>query len=309
MASSTPEGLQIRPRHLDFDLPDPLPRHWHGGDAFKSHLFDAMSVLFPDGERFFIDSVRQFRDQITDPTLKEQIRGFIGQEGHHSREHLEYSQRLRDLGYAIEPIERRARGRIRYAQKRLSPQRQLAATAALEHITAIMADQVLREPECLRGADANMARLWRWHALEETEHKAVAFDVYQQVCGNRRLLRRAMRLATLFFVLDTPAAWCTCSGAMACCGTGGYGATACSGCGAGTACSGLCCAPTGTSSIAASTPGSTTTSNCCRGPRKNSIRNLTPPDPPPLIRAGSAVRPPHCARALPPWECARRLRR
>ena len=203
MASSTPEGLQIRPRHLDFDLPDPLPRHWHGGDAFKSHLFDAMSVLFPDGERFFIDSVRQFRDQITDPTLKEQIRGFIGQEGHHSREHLEYSQRLRDLGYAIEPIERRARGSIRYAQKRLSPQRQLAATAALEHITAIMADQVLREPECLRGADANMARLWRWHALEETEHKAVAFDVYQQVCGNRRLLRRAMRLATLFFVLDT----------------------------------------------------------------------------------------------------------
>lgn len=203
MASSTPEGLQIRPRHLDFDLPDPLPRHWHGGDAFKSHLFDAMSVLFPDGERFFIDSVRQFRDQITDPTLKEQIRGFIGQEGHHSREHLQYSQRLRDLGYAIEPIERRARGRIRYAQKRLSPQRQLAATAALEHITAIMADRVLRDPECLRGAEPNMARLWRWHALEETEHKAVAFDVYQQVCGSRRLLRRAMRLATLFFVLDT----------------------------------------------------------------------------------------------------------
>jgi predicted metal-dependent hydrolase len=203
MASSTPEGLQIRPRHLDFDLPDPLPRHWHGGDAFRSHLFDAMSVLFPDGERFFIDSVRHFRDEIDDPTLQEQIRGFIGQEGHHSREHLQYSQRLRDLGYAIEPIERRARGRIRYAQKHLSPQRQLAATAALEHITAIMADQVLRDPECLRGAEPNMARLWRWHALEETEHKAVAFDVYRQVCGSRTLLRRAMRVATLFFVLDT----------------------------------------------------------------------------------------------------------
>mgnify|MGYP003452248881 FL=1 len=89
MASTTPAGLQIRPRHLDFNLPKPLPRHWHGGDAFKTHLFDSMSVLFPDGERFFIDSVRQFRDQISDPLLKEQIRGFIGQEGHHSREHLE----------------------------------------------------------------------------------------------------------------------------------------------------------------------------------------------------------------------------
>ncbi|MBU3059438.1 metal-dependent hydrolase [Pseudomonas indica] len=203
MASTTPEGLQIRPRHLDFDLPSPLPRHWHSGDAFKTHLFDAMSVLFPDGERFFIDSVRQFRDQIDDPVLKEQIRGFIGQEGHHSREHLVYSQRLRDLGYQVERMERRAQARIRYTQKKLSPHRQLAATAALEHITAIMADAVLKNPEPLHGAHPAMARLWRWHALEETEHKAVAFDVYNQVCGSRKLLRRAMLMGTFFFVLDT----------------------------------------------------------------------------------------------------------
>ncbi len=203
MASTTPEGLVIRPRHMDFDLPSPLPRHWHGGDAFKSHLFDAMSVLFPDGERFFIDSVRQFREQIDDPVLKEQIRGFIGQEGHHSREHLEYSNRLRELGYDIGTIERRAQARIRFTQKKFSPRRQLAATAALEHITAIMADGLLKNPEYMNGAHPTMARLWRWHALEETEHKAVAFDVYNQVCGSHRLLRRAMLMGTFFFVLDT----------------------------------------------------------------------------------------------------------
>ena len=203
MASTTPEGLQIRPRHMDFNFPDPLPRHWHGGDAFKSHLFDAMSALFPDGERFFIDSVRHFREQIEDPVLKEQIRGFIGQEGHHSREHLEYSSRLRDLGYDITSIERRAQARIRYTQKKFSPQRQLAATAALEHITAIMADGLLKDPRHMAGAHPTMIRLWRWHALEETEHKAVAFDVYNQVCGSRKLLRQAMRMGTLFFVLDT----------------------------------------------------------------------------------------------------------
>ncbi|MET1078292.1 MAG: metal-dependent hydrolase [Pseudomonas sp.] len=203
MASSTPFGLQIRPRHLDFQLPDPLPRHWHGGDAFKTHLFNAMSVLFPDGERFFIDSVRQFRDRIEDPVLKAQISGFIGQEGHHSREHLAYSARLRDLGYAITPLERRAQGRIRYTQKKFSGQRQLAATVALEHITAIMADALLREPRHLQGAHPTLQRLWRWHALEETEHKAVAFDVFNQVCGDRRMLHRAMRLGTWFFLLDT----------------------------------------------------------------------------------------------------------
>jgi hypothetical protein len=188
---------------MDFDLPNPLPRHWNGGDAFKTHLFDAMSVLFPDGERFFIDSVRQFRDRIDDPVLNEQIRGFIGQEGHHSREHLEYSQRLRDLGYDVERIEKRARTRIRYTQKKFSPQRQLAATAALEHITAIMADGLLRNDAYMADAHPALARLWRWHALEETEHKAVAFDVYNQVCGSRKLLRRAMLMGTFFFVLDT----------------------------------------------------------------------------------------------------------
>lgn len=203
MTSTTPEGLVIRPRHMDFDLPNPMPRHWHSGDAFKTHLFDAMSVLFPDGERFFIDSVRHFRDEITDPVLKEQIRGFIGQEGHHSREHLEYSARLRDLGYDVGRIERRAQARIRYTQKKFSPRRQLAATAALEHITAIMADGLLKHPEHIAGAHPTLARLWRWHALEETEHKAVAFDVYNQVCGSRKLLRRAMIMCTFFFMLDT----------------------------------------------------------------------------------------------------------
>ncbi|WP_439859485.1 metal-dependent hydrolase [Pseudomonas sp. MBLB4136] len=203
MASTTPQGLCIHPRQMDFELPDPLPRHWHGGDAFKSHLFDAMSLQFPDGERFFIDSVRYFREHIGDPQLRKQIRSFIGQEGHHSREHQVYSKRLRDLGYDIDRLEGHVQARIRFTQKRLSPQRQLAATAALEHITAIMAEGLLRDARHLEGAHPTMVRLWRWHALEETEHKAVAFDVYNQVCGNRSLLRRAMLMGTFFFVLDT----------------------------------------------------------------------------------------------------------
>ena len=181
MASTTPAGLEIRPRQLDFDLPNPLPRHWHGGDAFKTHMFNAMSVLFPDGERFFIESVRLFRDQIEDPVLKEQIRGFIGQEGHHSHEHLAYNQRLRELGYDIDYLERGLKRRLAFVKKHLPHDAQLASTCAVEHFTAIMADALLKDPQWLAGADPKMARLWRWHALEETEHKAVAFDVMQKV--------------------------------------------------------------------------------------------------------------------------------
>ena len=203
MISTTPAGLEIHPRQLAAALPDPMPRYWHGGDPFKSHLFNAMSVLFPEGERFFIHSVRLFRDQIKDPVLLEQIRGFIGQEGHHSREHENYNQRLRELGYDVDYLERGVKRRIGFVKKRFSPEAMLAGTCAVEHFTAILGDVLLTNPRMLEGSDAQMARLWRWHALEETEHKAVAFDIYMQVCGDRKMLRKAMRRSTFFFMLDT----------------------------------------------------------------------------------------------------------
>ncbi|QJD60775.1 metal-dependent hydrolase [Pseudomonas sp. gcc21] len=202
MKTRTPPALQILPRRPELALPDPLPRHWHSNDPFKTHFFNAMSVLFPDGERYFIDSVRLFRERIIDTDLQQQIRGFIGQEGHHSREHIEYNQRLRDLGYDIDALESTVKKRIRFVQKNFSAERQLAGTVAMEHFTAIMADLLLREPHWIDGAVEPMQSLWRWHALEETEHKAVAFDVYMQVCGDRKILRRAMRQATFFFLKD-----------------------------------------------------------------------------------------------------------
>tara|TARA_R110000764_G_scaffold176801_1_gene262974 strand:+ start:598 stop:1437 length:840 start_codon:yes stop_codon:yes gene_type:complete len=202
MTASQPADLKIEPRRIDFALPEALPKHWHGGDPFKTHFFNSMSILFPDGERFFIDSVRHFRPQIQDPEQLALIKGFIGQEGHHSREHIEYNQRLSDQGYDVDKLMQPVKRRIRYVQKHFSPERQLAGTVAMEHFTAIMADAVLRERRWFDGAIEPMQRIWRWHALEETEHKAVAFDVYMQVCGDRKLLRAAMRQSTFFFLKD-----------------------------------------------------------------------------------------------------------
>lgn len=202
MTAVTPDDLTIQPRRIEFELPNPLPKHWHGGDPFKSHFFNSMSILFPDGERFFIDSVRHFRDRVDDPRQQALIKGFIGQEGHHSREHIEYNRRLEEQGYDIQALTEPVRKRIRFANKHFSPERRLANTVAMEHFTAIMADAVLREMRWFDGAIEPMRRIWRWHALEETEHKAVAFDLYMQVCGDRAQLRRAMRLSTFFFLRD-----------------------------------------------------------------------------------------------------------
>lgn len=186
--SSTPEGVTVQPRHVRFDVSEDLKTFWHGDDAFRTAFFNALSLQFPDGEQQFINAVRLYRDRIDDPKLKAEIRGFIGQEAMHSREHKDYNEALKARGYDIDGLDRRFRKHMEMVGK-LSPSRQLAGTCGAEHYTAVLANAILSDPEWLDGATPSMARLWRWHAIEETEHKSVAFDVYRECVGNDRLRR------------------------------------------------------------------------------------------------------------------------
>lgn len=179
-------AIDVRRRDRRFAVDGADLRHWHPRGLHVSHFFNALSLFFPDGEQFFIDSVRHYRDRLEDPALRESVRGFIGQEAMHGREHRAYNDSLRAAGYPVDEIEARIRRILGFARAHLSPAHQLAGTIALEHFTAILADVVLRDARVLEGADPAMASLWRWHALEETEHKAVAFDVYRAVVSGRR---------------------------------------------------------------------------------------------------------------------------
>ena len=191
-----PAAHPIEQRDIHFDLQGVDLARWHGMGGHVSQMLNALSQFFPEGEKFFIESVRHYRDRITDPVLQKQVQGFIGQEAMHGREHLAYNQALAQAGYPIAELERRVIGEIKFTRRLLGPQARLAATLALEHLTAIMADQVLRDPRVLEGSDPRMAALWRWHAVEETEHKAVAFDVYTHVFG-RGLRAYLIRIGTL----------------------------------------------------------------------------------------------------------------
>lgn len=202
MHCPTPHDLLIKPRQPEFALPSPWLRHWHGGDAFKSHFFDAMSLLFPDGERFFIDSVRHYQSQITDPELQKAIRGFIGQEGHHSREHLALNGFLQDRGINLARLEKEIADFMNVLRK-LSPERQLAHTVAVEHFTALMAEEFLLKYDELDKMDPRMAPIWAWHAVEESEHKAVAFDVYKAVGGSEFTRVTEMMAVSVLFPLFT----------------------------------------------------------------------------------------------------------
>lgn len=174
--------LPVR-RDYHFNLPADRICDWHPRGRQVTHFFNALSVFFPEGERFFIHSVRHFRERITDPELAKAVVGFIGQEAMHGREHTEYNELTAAAGLPTRELEAKVTRVLEFFKRVESPARQLSGTIALEHLTAIMADHVLSEPRVLAGAEPHYARLWRWHALEETEHKAVAFDVYTAVMG------------------------------------------------------------------------------------------------------------------------------
>jgi hypothetical protein len=164
-------------RELSFDL-DRVPRHWLGGRKSLTTFLDNLSIFFPDGERFFVAAVRAHADRVADADLARDVRAFCAQEGMHGREHGRYNAMLEAQGYPARRLERRVRRILKHVTWALSKRQRLAVTCALEHFTALLARMLLGDDRLLEGAHPEMAALWRWHALEENEHRSVAFDVY-----------------------------------------------------------------------------------------------------------------------------------
>jgi len=185
MSTATANDTQpiVRRANLDFGLEEDIPRHWFGGDAFKSRFFDAMSLLFPEGEKFFIDCVRDYKAEVTDPELIQEVKDFTFQEGQHSMVHIRYNNHLERQGINVPAIMEQQRRMIGWTRKKFPRKNTLAETAAAEHITAMMAEYILGHPEDMGEADPRIRAIYFWHAIEETEHKAVAFDVLQKVAG------------------------------------------------------------------------------------------------------------------------------
>jgi len=195
-----PAHISIKPQRMGFEFsPEAVPRYWADNDPVLSHFLNALSLSFPDGEQFFVDSVRHFRDVVKDEKRQKEISGFIGQEAMHSLEHRSFNDMLALQGY--EALTEKAIGvakyLIRMGQRDYSPRTLLAMTAGLEHITAILANAMLKNPELLEKMDESVRMLWMWHAIEETEHKAVAFDLYQDVSGDYAMRVRAFLSGSL----------------------------------------------------------------------------------------------------------------
>lgn len=202
--AATPADLTITPRPLHIDRDAVTPRWWLNNDPYGTAVLNALSLTFPDGERFFIQSVKRFaRD--APPRLAADICAFTIQEGAHTREHMAFNAITAQAGYETAEIEAYVTRRLDIARARPAIA-QLAATMALEHFTATFAHALLADPDILQGSPESLGRLWRWHSIEEIEHKGVAYDVFLHATRDLsrarrgRIRRWAMLLTTLHFM-------------------------------------------------------------------------------------------------------------
>lgn len=180
------------PRDPDLDLAA-VPRHWMGGSAVGTAVSNGINLLFPQGERFFVRSVNHYLDQLADPTLRAQVKAFFKQEGHHAAAHDRFNAVLRAQGFEIDRFLDAYSAVSRWIESRMPPKLNLAGTAAAEHYTAILAEGAFTRG-VLDHVDPTMRELLAWHAAEEIEHKAVAFDVLREVDD-----RYALRIAGLAY--------------------------------------------------------------------------------------------------------------
>jgi len=187
-------------RRMDFPFVESdVPSHWFCGDRELTRNADAMHMLFPAGERFFVRSVRHFSRRVEDPGLKARIRGFVGQEAMHGREHQRAFALLERDGLEVASFLDAYESHVLRMEARATPLMNLAVTCALEHLTATLGARAFDDPMILR-AHPMMRDLMLWHAAEEVEHKSVAFDVYKAVGGGYLTRVAGMVVAYAFFM-------------------------------------------------------------------------------------------------------------
>ena len=188
----------IKPRRMQFNTHDmEMSQFAIENNSLISTFFYSLSAMFPEGERFFIHTVRHFQKNISDPNMLADIRGFIGQEAHHGRCHEDINNEIEKLGIPMTMISNSMTNRVNMLKKRFSPARQLALTVAMEHFTASLAEFILENPEILDRAPDNFRKMMLWHSVEEIEHKSVAFNVFRQEVNNEWMRRRVMVIAMI----------------------------------------------------------------------------------------------------------------
>jgi uncharacterized protein len=184
---------QIKPHRFQARInPETLPQHWFADSAFLTHLLNTWTIMFPAGERYFVRWCKKALETIEDPKIRKDILGFIGQETQHANQHEKLWDVIRGQGYNIDPLmavlDKFCFG---FLESVVPDKWNYACVAALEHFTAMFGEIYFETPELMEQMHPEMRALFEWHAAEEIEHKAVAFDQLEAV-ENSYVLRTGL---------------------------------------------------------------------------------------------------------------------
>lgn len=196
--SASGSMITIVPRRVKFEFDDFDSPFYYDDNCCISAMWVALSATFPAGEGEFIKSVRLFEDQITDPKLSQEVKGFVHQEAHHSLQHKQVNKMFDELGYDTAALNSFFIDKLAEREQQWTAERRLARTVCAEHVTSVMAHHALTHPEHMANFPASFRNLFLWHAIEEIEHKSVAFDVYAQCVNDKKLLHKEFRIFTRF---------------------------------------------------------------------------------------------------------------
>ncbi|MGI9439793.1 MAG: metal-dependent hydrolase [Parvibaculales bacterium] len=179
---NAPHKLIIRKIPFDFD--EDIAPIWNTNKPEWSHMVNGASLTMPYLEPFLIRTMREAIGEISDDALIEDARGFIGQEGQHYQNHRAFNERLKANGYPeLAHIEEQMAADYQRFQNK-SLKWRLAYSAGFETMTMGLTQWLVSQRRKLfAGADPSVTSLVLWHMVEETEHKTVAFDVYQHLYG------------------------------------------------------------------------------------------------------------------------------
>lgn len=198
MSKTIGATVGIPPRNRKININPFYIKSYYKDDPYITTFWNCLSLLFPQGEQFFADSVKAYRGNVSNKQLLAEISGFIGQESFHTREHERINEYIAASGINVKSFDKQLAFVLGIARK-LPPSFQLAATCALEHYTGIMGHQLLDNDDHNGSIMYDYMQLWIWHAIEECEHKCVSFDVYQDQVDSYLIRIMIMLAATVVF--------------------------------------------------------------------------------------------------------------
>jgi len=191
----------IEVRNVEFSFDEIQEMNWFRDNPILTAFITVLSATFPPGEQMFIDAVRRHKDFAKDPKQIQEINDFIRQEASHTHHHRLLNNQLVKVGWRADAVEQRVANAIKKHKTRFRPITLLAGTVCLEHLTAIISDWILNNPQEFENVSPSFVNLMQWHALEEIEHKSVAFNLYMDSGGDHKSLRKAMRIISVGFPL------------------------------------------------------------------------------------------------------------